>query len=509
MAALPPASDLSRFLVRRLGVLPSARAGLLAGLVAALAAVAAATLLGRIVWEIAAIPSLAMIFIPAILYAALKYGLVPALFASVLSVLAYNFFFMEPFGAFGLRGIDDALALAIFLAISAITSDLASQVRRQAAAARAREAHTAALYELKRAVDRTDTPGQLAQAVIEHLHRRFAVSAALWQREPAGGWQRLAATDPAIAIRRPEADDSRPDEEARPADAARIPMIAGGMTVGMIVTSREALAGDPSISILQALANESGDALLQVRIKEELAAIRRIADAERLRAALLNSITHDFRTPLASILGATTTLMVPGPSFTEDARTMLLGTIREEALRLDRFIRNLLDMSRLEAGAVVPNLDWVEVVDIASAAAQHVRRALRDVALDIDLPDALPLLRLDAVLMEHALVNLLDNAVKHSPPHGRIRIGTRYAGSSLILEVDDEGPGVPASERETIFEKFGKMQSGDRGRAGTGLGLSIARGFIEAQGGRLRVADNPRGGARFEVELPVPPQSSS
>jgi two-component system sensor histidine kinase KdpD len=277
----------------------------------------------------------------------------------------------------------------------------------------------------------------------------------------------------------------------------------------MIVISREAFAADPSISVLRALANESGDALLQVCIKEELAATRRIAETERLRTALLSSITHDFRTPLASILGATTTLMVPGPSFTDEARTMLLGTIRDEALRLDRFIRNLLDMSRLEAGTVVPNLDWVEVVDIASAAAQHVGRASGEVAVDIALDDALPMLRLDAVLTEHALVNLLDNAAKHSPPHGRIRIGARHAGSSVVLEIDDEGPGVPLADRDRIFEKFGKARSGDRGRAGTGLGLSIARGFIEAQGGHVHVTDNPRGGARFEVELPVPPQSSS
>jgi two-component system sensor histidine kinase KdpD len=215
-------------------------------------------------------------------------------------------------------------------------------------------------------------------------------------------------------------------------------------------------------------------------------------------------VSHDLRTPLASIIGALSSLRSFGERYDAAAREDLLATAQGEAQRLDRFVGNLLDMTRLDAGAVVPRRESVEVGDLVSTALRRAAPLLADHEVSSAVAPQLPAPQLDFVLAEQALFNLFDNAAKYSPPGGRLSVEARLAGSRIEIIVRDEGPGIAEADLERIFEKFHRAESGDRRRAGTGLGLAIARGFVEAMGGTLTARNREdRSGAEFVVSFPV------
>jgi two-component system, OmpR family, sensor histidine kinase KdpD len=223
-----------------------------------------------------------------------------------------------------------------------------------------------------------------------------------------------------------------------------------------------------------------------------------------LREALLSTISHDLRTPLVSIIGAVSSLLTYGATYDAEARRELLLTIQEEAERLNGFVGNLLDMMRLESGALELKRDWVDIGEVISTALSQLSRALDQHQLIVEVEPHLPMLRLDFVLMQHVLVNLLENASKYSPPRTAIRVSARCRGRWIVLKVVDEGIGIPHSERERIFDKFYRIQRGDRHGAGTGLGLSICRGIIEAHGGHIAAKSPAHGtGTVVTVILPV------
>lgn len=231
--------------------------------------------------------------------------------------------------------------------------------------------------------------------------------------------------------------------------------------------------------------------------------IRR-ADTERLRNAMLTSISHDLRTPLSSIIGAITSLRSFGALYSVENRDDLLATIQDESERLNRFIGNLLDMTRLQAGGIRVTEDAVDIADVANSAATRIRSLGRGQRIELDLDEDLPLAQADFVLLEQSLFNLLDNATKYAEPETTVTLhGTREDGF-VVLDVMDEGPGIPPGQTETIFDKFTRLQQGDGQRAGTGLGLAIARGFATAMGGTIAAVNRAdRSGAVFTLRLPV------
>jgi len=239
---------------------------------------------------------------------------------------------------------------------------------------------------------------------------------------------------------------------------------------------------------------------------EDIDRVKRVAETDQLRSALLTSISHDLKTPLAATLGAASALRDLSVSLDDQAKSDLLATIIEESERLSRFIANLLDMTKLESGAVVPNAALHDIGEIVGTALQRVSKVLarHDVQLEI-VPD-LPMVMLDAVLFEQVLVNVLDNAAKYAPPDTIIRIQSWHDQGSVHLQVLDEGPGIPSADVGRIFDKFYRVQKGDQVRAGTGLGLSISKGFVEALHGSITAANRTdRPGAAFTITLPVPP----
>jgi two-component system sensor histidine kinase KdpD len=259
--------------------------------------------------------------------------------------------------------------------------------------------------------------------------------------------------------------------------------------------------------LFDALADQAALAIERTNLAGEIERQRLAAETERLRSALLTSISHDLRTPLASILGSATTLRSYGRTMDAAAQDELMRTIQEEAERLNRFISNLLDMTRLESGAIEPRAEMVDLADVVGSALRRAGPVLAKHHVEVALAPDLPMLKLDPVLFEQVLFNLLDNAGKYAPADTRILVQACRQGEFVQLEIADEGAGIPPADIERIFDKFYRVHAADRKGAGTGLGLAICRGFVEAMGGTI-AAGNRTGarGAVLTIVLPVPPE---
>jgi two-component system sensor histidine kinase KdpD len=285
-----------------------------------------------------------------------------------------------------------------------------------------------------------------------------------------------------------------------------LPMRTGSGAVGVLGLFRPngKLFTPEERRLLDSLNDQSAVALERAQLVEKVDEARVLAEADKLRVAMLSSLSHDLRTPLASILGAATTLLANlGLYDVERTKDMLL-TVREEAERLDRFVGNLLDMSRLEAGALGAKPETVDVSDIVEAATTRMARRMANHRLVEGIPDGLPFAEADPLLLEQALVNILDNAVKYSPRGSQIALRAQVVNDRIAITIEDEGPGIPVSELPHIFDKFYRVRKADRKVAGTGLGLSVARGFVESFGGTLTAANRDEtGGAIFSLTVPL------
>jgi two-component system sensor histidine kinase KdpD len=260
--------------------------------------------------------------------------------------------------------------------------------------------------------------------------------------------------------------------------------------------------------LYEALADQAALAIERINLAADVDKARITAETERLRSALLTSISHDLRTPLASILGSATSLKTYRKELDEGSQQQLIDTIKEEAERLNGFISDLLDMTRLEAGTIQPRAEFVDVADVVGSALRRAETFLHGHKIEIELKPDLPMLKLDPVLFDQVLFNLLDNAAKYAPAGTTVRIKGETQDSRLLVSVADEGEGIPESDLERIFDKFYRVNATDRQRAGTGLGLAICRGFIEAMGGTISAANRKdRKGAVFTITMPIATQT--
>jgi two-component system sensor histidine kinase KdpD len=479
------------------------------------AAVAVALACGFFIERFIGLQSVLLVFLTAILASAIAWGLLPSLFACVLSVLAFNFFLVPPVYTFAIADPDNAVALFFFFVVAVIVSHLTAATRSQIAVARTRANTTAALYAFSRKLagigKLDDLLWAIAYQVASMLHGRTV----LLMPAQSGGELRVLCGHP------PE-DRLEPDEMAAaqwcwqhaaavdPKGGARrqfLPLRTGAGVVGVIGIERDDghLALTPEERrLLDALADQAAVAIERVSLAGVVAETRLLAETERLRAALLTSISHDLRTPLASILGAVTSLRSYPDRYTPGERDELLGTLQDEAERLNRFVGNLLDMTRLEAGAIELHVELYDLGEIVGAVLRRAGDILTRHRVEVAIAPDLPMVRVDAMLLEQALFNLLDNAAKYAPPGSLIEVRARSVGDEAAIDIADEGPGIPPEDLERVFDKFYRVHAQDRRRAGTGLGLAICRGFIEAQGGRIEAINRPgRKGAVLSVHLPV------
>jgi two-component system, OmpR family, sensor histidine kinase KdpD len=291
-----------------------------------------------------------------------------------------------------------------------------------------------------------------------------------------------------------------------------LPMRTGRGSIGVIGIDNDRsgpLLTPDQRRLLDALVDQGGLAIERVLLVEDMDKVKRTVESERLRSALLTSISHDLKTPLASVLGAASTMRDLAGGLSDTQKRDLLATVIDESERLNRFIANLLDMTKLESGAIVPNTALHDIGEIVGSALRRASKILSRHKISLELDADLPMLELDAVLFEQVIFNLLDNAAKYSPPETTISIKSSRDANSVSLQVADEGEGIPPGELESVFDKFYRVQKIDHVRPGTGLGLAISRGFIEAMRGRISASNRTdRSGAVLTIRLPVPTSAS-
>ena len=487
---------------------------------------AVATGLGKAIDASLQVPNVSLVFVVPVLVAAARHGLVPSLWVSALSVLSYNFFFLPPLYEFTIRDPANVVALFLFMFVAIAASALAARTRSQTEAARREARTTAELYAFSRKIAGVIELYDLLWIVVTHLARLLNAEVVMLMPEKDPGDGRLAPRaafppdsefgDADLAAARWSWDADHPTGKGTDTlPGARwlfVPIRTSRSPVGVIgvlplKAGRE--LGAPERRLLEAVGNQAAIAIERLTLADDIDQARLGAERERLRSAMLTSVSHDLRTPLASIIGALSSLRSYRDRYDAQTRDELLGTALSEAERLDRFVGNLLDMTRLDAGAIVPKREAVDAGDLVSTALRRAAPILKDKTIASVVPPGLPPLSLDFVLAEQVLFNLLDNAAKYSPAGGRIEVEARPAGGSVEIVVRDEGPGIPAEALDRLFHKFYRADAGDRQRAGTGLGLAIAKGFVEAQGGTIAARNRTdhggtgRSGAEFIVRYPV------
>src|SRR5271170_661075 len=484
-------------------------------------AVVVALGLGSLIERFIGLQSISLVFLMAVLASAIAWGLRPALFACLLSVLVFNFFFLPPLYTFTIADPENAVALFFFGLVAVVISNLTAATRRQIVSARARAKTTAELYAISRKLAAIGTLDDLLWATAYQVSSMLNVRTVLLFPAKEGRSLDLACgyppedqiDDADMAAARWSWEHNR--AAGRGADTLPggkwlfLPLRTGSGPIGVIGIDRD--APGPLIPderrLLDALADQAAVAIERISLARGLAEARVLGETERLRGALLTSISHDLRTPLASILGIVSSLRSYTDRYDESQRAELLATLQDEAERLNRFVVNLLDMTRLESGAIELKLDLVDIAEIVGAALEHAGSVLAHHQVELVIAADLPMLRLDQILFEQVLFNLLDNAAKYAAPGSRIDVHARREGDIVAIEVSDEGPGIPREDFERIFDKFYRVQAQDRRRAGTGLGLAICRGFVEALGGWI-VARNrrDRSGAVLTIRMPVVPE---
>jgi two-component system, OmpR family, sensor histidine kinase KdpD len=480
--------------------------------------VAVALGIGLVLQQFLAVSNIALVFLTAVLATAVTYGLWQSLFACLVSVLAYNFFFLPPLYTFTIADPENVVALFVFAVVAVITSNLAARVRVQAITARQRAKTTEDLYMFARKLASSITLDDLLWATAFQIASMLGVNVVLLLPE-AGSVAMQAAYPPEDTL---DASDlaaakwcwQNNQPAGRGADtlpgAKRLflPMRTGRGPVGVVGLDTDRpgpLLTPDQRRLFTALADQAALAIERIVLARDVERAQVAAEAERLRSALLTSISHDLRTPLASILGSATSLKNYRHSLADAEQDELIGTIQEESERLNRFIANLLDMTRLEAGAIEPRADMVDVDDIVGSALGRARKVLARHRVTIDPARDLPMLKLDPVLFEQALFNVLDNAAKYAPAGSEIRVSVGKQDGAVRIQVIDEGEGIPPEDLERIFDKFYRVQAGDGRRAGTGLGLAICRGFVEAMSGTIVASNRPdRQGAVFTIAFPIP-----
>ncbi|MGU3359647.1 ATP-binding protein [Methylobacterium sp. M6A4_1b] len=465
-----------------------------------------------------------LFLLTAVVAVAARYGLGPALASVVAASLAYNFFFLPPVYTLTIADPTNVAAFLLFTLVAVLVSNLAARARTVAVVSQRRAQATERLYGFSRKLSTCGTLDDVLWATSAQIAAMLRVRVVLLLPEGDAVTVRagyppedrldaadLAAAQWAFANDRPAGRGADTLPGARrlflPARTGRGPI----GVIGLDADGRGPILTPEDRRLFDALADMGALAIERVRLVEDLARAERDAETDRLRQALLTSISHDLRTPLSSVLGAATTLRDLDAELDREAKGDLLATIIAESERLNRFIINLLDMTRLEAGAVAANLTAQDVAEIVDTALRRQGPLLAEHRVVLELAPNLPPLRLDPVLFEQVLVNLLDNAAKYAPAGSAVTVSAqRVSGqagglSNVRLQVLDEGEGLPESERERVFDKFYRARKGDSVRAGTGLGLAIARGFVEAMGGTLTAGNREdRSGAVFTLLLPVP-----
>ncbi len=463
-----------------------------------------------------AFSNLIMVYLLGVIVVATRYGRGPSLMASLLSVGAFDFFFVPPYYTFAVSDSQYFVTFSVMLIVAVVISGLAARIRAQAESARERERRMAALYAMSRELASTRGVQGLLGAAIRHITEVFRTRVAVLLPGPdgrLGGGGAIVGEFPMdtseVAVSQwvyehgqvaGQGTDTLPG-----AAGLYVPLLGSRGTVGVLglrPNDPRSLQTPEQLHQLETFASQTALAIERARLAEEAEQAQVRAETERLRNSLLSSVSHDLRTPLASITGAASTLIDNEARLDPATRRDLLEALHEEADRLNRLVQNLLEMTRLEAGALVPHTAWHSVEEVVGAALGRFGKSLAERPVATRIPAELPLVPMDDVLIEQVLINLIDNAIKYTPRGTPIEVSADETAGAVVVEVADRGPGLPPGEERLIFEKFHRTDPAPSVR-GAGLGLAICQGIIQAHGGRIWAENRPGGGVALRFSLPL------
>jgi two-component system sensor histidine kinase KdpD len=479
-----------------------------------LALVMAATAASQLAFQFLSPANLVMIYLLAVVLAATRLGLKPAIMTAFLSVLAFDFFFVPPRFTFSVYDTEYLITFAALFTVGVVISTLVAKSSERAETIREREVQTTSLYYLSRDLAAAPNITAILDAAIRNFGESFNANLAILlpegerleikaaSRELHLDIKELAVADWAFRNRKAA---GRGTETLGSAALLYLPLQTSTSVLGVMgvkLAEDAAYAYPQNRRLLDAFTSQVTLAIERVKLGKQAEQAQILQARETLERALLSSVSHDLRTPLVSIIGALDTLRENVHTLVDKARRELLDTACEEAERLNRFVGNLLDMTRLEAGALTLKEELSDIQDLVGCALAALEQRIGARKIEVQLPANLPLVRMDMALMTQVLVNLLDNALKYSLPESDIRIAARMDNGRLTLEVSDRGPGVPESDLKRVFDKFYRIPVPE-GAGGTGLGLSICKGIVEAHGGKIRAENRAGGGLRVIVTLPV------
>jgi two-component system, OmpR family, sensor histidine kinase KdpD len=461
-----------------------------------------------------ALRNLAMIYLLTVVIISSILPRGPALFSSLFSVAVFAFFFVPEYYSFAVTSSEFVVTLIVMLVVGTIVSGLTARVRHQARVSRQQERQTAALYEINQNLAAIESLEELLEVAADQIARIFASRVTILMPDTEGELQIRAGH----AFSK---DDVREGMVANwvfkhghlagagtdtlPAvEGIYLPLIASHHVIGVLrlqTHQPDGSLGADSLRLLEALGSQVALAIERENLSRQAQVARLQIEAEQMRNALLSSVSHDLRTPLTVIAGSASSLLEGDQSLDTATKQELTQGIYEEAKRLDRLVHNLLEMSRLQSGAVRINLEWHVLEEVIGCALAQLDSQLQDHPVSIKLPTDLPLVQIDALLMERVLINLLENSMKYTPPGTALEISGQVQDREILVAVADQGPGLPVGQEERIFEKFYQVAPGSA--RGGGLGLTICRSIIEAHGGRIWAANRPEGGAVFSFTIPL------
>jgi len=474
------------------------------------------TLLAKIMFGKFELANLVMVYLLGVIFVATRFGRGPSIMASILGVAALDFFFVTPYLAFSVSDTQYLITLGAMLAVAIVTSNLMANVRSQAKVAAHRERRAKVLYAMSKELSASRDEEEIARIAVRHIHAEFgSQNVILFPGENGliaypkdrGLNESLHGSDLSVAQWVYDHNEiaGRGTNTLAGAEAVYFPLASADKAIGVLVllpVNLRRIFLPEQQKLLETFLSQIAQSIERVRFAEQARTTSVQMEAERLRNSLLSSISHDLRTPLATIVGSASTLAEENKALKSKDRQELSRAICDEALRMSNLVNNILDMARLDAGMVQLNRQWHILEEIIGTVLTRLQKHLEGRAVGVKLPPGSPLVYVDSVMIEQVLVNLLENAARYTPEGSPIEISAEITPFTVSISVADRGPGIPKGQEERLFEKFYRVQ-GESAQSGVGLGLPICRAIVEAHGGYIRAKNRGTGGAIFSFVLPL------